>query len=357
MAFFKKFKTKTTKQPSSKKNIKKADAKAKTKPIKKVIVKVPAKVIISGEHAVVFNKTAVVCAIDMYMLVKIKKIHAPKIIVKNNISKSLVIDLQDFSIEKKNENVVLEILRRFFDKTKSPMCGMKISIKTSIPVGEGFGSSAALINGIVFGLNELFETKKKTNDLIKMATNIENLFHGNSSGIDISAIALGGVIYANYNDITKISHHLDEIWLVNTGCPSFSTKNVVHCIYDNFADKAKLWKEFENVSTDIAEILQSKEKLNQKITHNENLLEKIGIVLPQTKLFIDELKKNGIYAKVCGAGTIAKNEIHGGNGVVGIFQPLTNEQLIALKTLCKKHRFTCIKCHIANAGVSIIVKR
>ena len=356
MTFFNDFKT-TTKHLSGTRNVKKVDAKTTTtKPIKKVVVKVPAKVIISGEHAVVFNKTAVVCAIDMYMLVKIKKIHSPKIIVKNNISKSLVVNLQDFSIEKKNENVVLEILRRFFDKTKSPMCGMKISIKTSIPVGEGFGSSAALINGIVFGLNELFETKKKTNDLIKMATNIENLFHGNSSGIDISAIALGGVIYANYDDATKISHQLDEIWLVNTGRPSFSTKNVVHYVYDNFADKTKLWKEFEKVTTDISEILQSKEKLNQKIAHNENLLEKIGIVLPQTKLFIDELKKNNIYAKVCGAGTIAKNEIHGSNGVVGIFQSLTSEQIAALKKLCKKNRFACIKCHIANAGVSILVK-
>ena len=356
MVFFSKFKTKATKRQTNKSNAKKSDISTAIKPVKKVVVKVPSKIIISGEHAVVFNKTAVVCAIDMYMLVKIKKIRSPKIIIKNNISKSLVVNLQDFSIEKKNENVVLEILRRFFDKTKSPMCGMKISIKSSIPVGEGFGSSAALINGIVFGLNELFETKKKTNDLIKMSTNIENLFHGNSSGIDISAIALGGVIYSNYGDINKISHQLDELWLVNTGRPSFSTKNVVHYVYDNFASKAKLWKEFEKVSTDIAEILQSKEKLNQKLAHNESLLEKIGIVLPQTKLFIDELKKNNIYAKVCGAGTIAKNEIHGGNGVVGIFQTLTNEQLFALKTLSKKYHFAFIKCHIANAGVSIVAK-
>ena len=324
--------------------------KKKKKNIQSVVAKVPAKLIVSGEHAVVYNHCAVVCCIKRFLKVKIKKLNYQVIIINDGKDK-IHINLNDFSIEKKNNNVLLEIIRRFFDTTKTPLFGMEINIKNDIPIGYGFGSSSALICGIVFCLNLLFETKCKVNKLIELSTNIENIFHGKSSGVDIETITRGGVLYANSGNVKKISHQLDEVWIVNTGRPSFSTKNVVLEVAEHFSH-SKIWDEFYGVTEDISEIMQTKELLNQKIAHNESLLEKIGVVKTEIKSMLEELKQYSIYGKVCGAGTIASKEYKGGNGVVAFFQQLDKEQIDVLKKVCKKHNFKLQKVYISNAGLT-----
>ena len=325
------------------------------KNINSVFVRVPAKLILSGEHSVVYNSKAVICAINIFLNVKIKKLSQPKIIIKDgkNVRKTLLID---FSMEHKNNDVILEIIRRFFDKKKFPISGMKITIKNSIPIGCGLGSSSALVAGIVFGISELFDNEKNTTELLQLATNIENIFHGKSSGVDIKTVVKGGMIYLDKNNVKKIAHQIDEIWIVNTGCPSFSTKSVVMDIFDNFASSSKLWYEMGEITSDVANIMTSKEKVYKKIAHNESLLEKLGVVIPSVKKFIDNLKTKEIYGKVCGAGTIARKEQNGGNGIVGIFQTLTKEQKKYLFSLCKKNNFGIRKVYISNAGLTIFSK-
>ena len=325
------------------------------KSINSVLVRVPAKLILSGEHSVVYNSKAVICAINIFLNIKIEKLSKPKIIIKDgkNVRKTL---LMNFSMEHKNNDVILEIIRRFFDKARLPISGMKITIKNSIPIGCGLGSSSALVAGIVFGINELFNDGKNPSELVQFATNIENIFHGKSSGVDIKTVIKGGMVYLDRNNIKKIAHQIDEIWIVNTGCPSFSTKNVVMDIFDNFASSTKLWQEMGEITSDVADIMTSKEKVYRKIAHNESLLEKLGVVMPSVKKFIDNLKTKEIYGKVCGAGTIARKEQNGGNGIVGIFQTLTKEKKKYLFSLCKKNNFSVKKVYIYNAGITIFSK-
>ena len=189
--------------------------------------------------------------------------------------------------------------------------------------------------------------------MIKIATNVESIFHGKSSGVDIQTVVKGGVVYANNGKVVKIPHQLDEIWIIDTGRPSFSTKNVVTDVYDNFASSKAIWNEMGDVTSDVADIMKSREKLWQKIAHNEMLLEKISIVIPKVKTFLQEIKKQGIYGKICGAGTIASREKDGGNGVIGIFQILTKEQRRYLLQMCKKNHFKLKKVFISNAGLTI----
>ena len=173
--------------------------------IKSVKVKIPAKLMISGEHAVVYNSKAVICAINIFSNIEIKKISSHQIIIKDGKEKHKV-NLQDFSLEYENNDLILEIIRRFFDTTKLPLCGIKIVIKNSIPIGCGLGSSSALVASIVFGLNKMFGSEKKNVNLLQLATEIENIFHCKSSGADIQTIVKGGVVYFNNGKIKKIAH-------------------------------------------------------------------------------------------------------------------------------------------------------
>ena len=325
------------------------------KNIQSVDVMVPAKLIVSGDHSVIYNSQAVICAVNIFLNVKIHKIASQKIIIKDgkNTYQKL---LKDFSIEHANDNQILEIIRIFFDTTKIPLRGMKIVIKNNIPIGCGLGSSSALVCGIVFGLNKIFNCRKKIAELISISTQIENIFHGKSSGADIHTVVKGGIIYFNKGKTKKIAHQIDEIWIVDTGRPSFSTHNVVEYVFDNFASSNDLWSKIGKLTTDIAKIMPGNEKVKKKIEQNEKFLEKIGVVTEKTKEFINNLKEQKIYAKICGAGTIAEREVDGGNGIIGIFQTLTYDQQKYLKTICKNNKMKFKKVYISNSGIKIFKK-
>ena len=107
-----------------------------------------------------------ICAVDLYLIIKIKKIYSQEIIINDNGKENCYL-LKDFAIERKNENPLLEIIRRFFDREKISLCGLKITIKNGIPLNYGLGSSSSLTAGILFGLNRLLNCKLKSCNLFK----------------------------------------------------------------------------------------------------------------------------------------------------------------------------------------------
>ncbi len=64
-----------------------------------------------------------------------------------------------------------------------------VTIESSIPIGGGLGASAALCVNVTRWLAKLGHVKKT--ELYEFARQLENLFHGESSGVDI-AVALSG---------------------------------------------------------------------------------------------------------------------------------------------------------------------
>jgi mevalonate kinase len=76
------------------------------------------------------------------------------------------------------------------------MCGIQdrfqepfgtLLIRSTIPIGAGLGSSAALCVAIVSWLAQPFGIHQE--DLMRFATQLEHRFHGKSSGMDVAVIA------------------------------------------------------------------------------------------------------------------------------------------------------------------------
>lgn len=72
--------------------------------------------------------------------------------------------------------------------SRSSLTG-ELSIKSSIPVGAGMGASAALCVAVTKWMNYLGYVSKE--EMFEFARSLENLFHGESSGVDI-AVSLSG---------------------------------------------------------------------------------------------------------------------------------------------------------------------
>lgn len=122
--------------------------------------------------------------------------------------KSRKLDFQYTSVEKKPgiKDLTLELagahggeVELLFWKVIDKACELRkmrradlvgqIKIESTIPVGAGLGASAALCGAIAKWFQNMNLIKES--EILEFARNLENIFHGESSGVDV-AVALSG---------------------------------------------------------------------------------------------------------------------------------------------------------------------
>ncbi|MCU9615047.1 mevalonate kinase [Caldibacillus lycopersici] len=140
------------------------------------------KIILLGEHSVVYGKPAI--ALPFTSL----KVTAT---VDTTDSSNLLIDSETFlgtidEIPKKMRGIAACIKETLKNLGKDEK-GLRISLHSSIPIGRGLGSSAALAIAIVRGLYTYFDQKLDRKQLMRLVNIAETYAHGNPSGIDMMA--------------------------------------------------------------------------------------------------------------------------------------------------------------------------
>lgn len=300
--------------------------------------KVPAKLIISGEHAVLYNGRALTCAINLWMNVEVRKTFRYRVVVEQDRKKT-VVNLDDDFPENKMDNPLCEIYRQFLLFTECDIYGIKVKIKTEIHSRCGLGSSAALVVGMIKALDKLFQTHLSEYKMTLLAKNCENIFHGKSSGIDVQTILRKGIVSFDNGKVKNYRQKFNKICIIDTGKPQFPTKDVVSFVAQKCANDNAIWGEFYNIVVNEEALMLKGKSISYLIDQNERLLEYIGVVSKKTADFIRLLKKYGIHAKVCGAGTIGSLDKIGTNGTVAIFNQLTDKQAKQLKHACRIFRF------------------
>lgn len=126
------------------------------------------KVILLGEHAVVYGYPALAAALGRVLQVRFSA--AP------GVARAPADPL----------------LARALDLTLPPGC--HVGIRSEIPVGRGLGSSAALAVALVRARASWDGEDLSDGALFERALAIETLFHGRPSGVDQSVAAAGGIL-------------------------------------------------------------------------------------------------------------------------------------------------------------------
>lgn len=305
---------------------------------KQVKVSAPGKIILSGEHAVVYGYPAILAAIDRRFSVEVGEGETLANLPPDNK------ELLEFALNEINRNL-----------NKRKPTDYRIIIDSQIPIGCGMGSSAAFavaLSAAVLRYNDKPWNLEKIN---KIAYGIERKQHGNPSGGDNTISTYGGfLLYRKETETFKVfsslkTQNFPSLFLINSGKPVETTGEMVDRVrklYLKSPLKAdKVFKEIEQVARGFLKFLSKEEsKLGELIKTNEKLLEKLGVVSEKTVNLIRKIEKIGGSAKISGAGGVKEN-----SGIIIVYHP-DWEKLIAF---AKNKNLDIFGVKLGEEGVKI----
>lgn len=169
-------------------------------PKKAVTASAPGKVILFGEHFVVYGEPAVVLAVDRraYATAGLRK---DKLIHINSMDMRAagIFSGKRFQVKKGGskaraklepaKNTVQQVLQAAERKV-----GVDVRINSDIPVSAGLGSSAAVAASTIMAVSSLLEMELSREHIFRMAYESERLVHGTPSGIDPAIATYGGTL-------------------------------------------------------------------------------------------------------------------------------------------------------------------
>ncbi len=309
--------------------------------IPKIEARAPAKIIISGEHSVLYGGQAIAAALDL---------RAKTTIRANAISKKRIsIRLEDMKSHMSGTlSTLFRVKDRLFNSYKKFLTGKKtireliahptelfqfglgtllevcylelkesldIRLSSPIPIGCGMGSSAATIVSFIRALTHYFKIAPHSDFLEKIVFEIERLQHGRSSGLDTFVSLHGGAVLYEVGKTPALVkpasiQFLQTIpfWIVNTGKPESTTGECVDYIKkrEHGRKESSIWQDFQEVTQHIVRAVEKRDilELMKLFSWNHKLLQTLGVVPEKVHSFVQKAEKLGIHMKTTGAGSI-----------------------------------------------------
>ena len=265
----------------------------------------PGKVILFGEHFVVYGVKAILCAINKRVTVTAEKIKEEKISIKS--------DIGDLELElNKPISEINSPLKPFYYLAnkiiRNQSTGIEIKIESDIPLGAGLGSSSACCVAGAAAISKLFSEKTKK-EILELAIEAEKTIFKNTSGADCTVCTYGGIIeYEKEKDFIKIKSEPNFHLIIANSNIKHSTESIVSKV-KQFKNEdterfSKLCNDESKLIEDVLQLLKENniQKLGQKVVQNQKYLETIGISNEKLKDMIKIGQESSFGTKITGAG-------------------------------------------------------
>ena len=326
-----------------------------TSALREITVSAPGKAILFGEHAAVYGRPALVAALGLRV-----RVHA-------RVIDGTAVHLDLPGLEYRREHAWAEILeyteakrRRWqeyaaapspdaFRRMKletpahaalvalgegaagleAPPPGLAVRVESEIPIGSGFGSSAAVAVGLVGAVLKLGGCPLLGADLLhevrRLSLEVERRQHGTPSGIDNATVIHGGVVLAErpgedgedgelmLSSMPTPPEILGNFRLFQTGIPAESTGEVVAAV------RALREREPQRVAAALDEIEAATRAFAVELARAyprraeaiplmgqcQRALEALGVVPPTVHGLVRQVEALGGAAKISGAGALS----------------------------------------------------
>lgn len=275
-------------------------------------VSVPGSLMLFGEHAVLYGKTAIVAAIDARLHIEIAFNNLEKINIYSSIG---TINLNIHDLNNINTNIinwefVLSSIKSFNIKYSIKKGFDLIITNSNLKISSGFGSSAAVVVGVLASLNLCFAIKQSNQELFVQALDIvHEVQNGLGSGADVAASIYGGIVSVKNYAVQKLLTANFDLTAVYCGYKT-KTADVINIINQKINQYPELYNyifDSYNTCSKLALLaIQNQDlyTLGKLMDIAHGLMSGMGVVdniLDQ--LAVSLRAQNNIYgAKVSGAG-------------------------------------------------------
>ncbi|OGO72652.1 MAG: mevalonate kinase [Chloroflexi bacterium RBG_19FT_COMBO_56_12] len=293
----------------------------------------PGKIILFGEHAVVYNRPAIA--------VPVEQVSAKAIVTADlrGTAGSVKILAPDVGLETQLSDLspthplaaAINSTTSALGVSRIPACTIKIT--STIPVAAGLGSGAAVTVAILRALSAYLGHPLPDEQVCQLAYEVEKIHHGTPSGIDNTVVTYARPVYFIKDQPIEQLHPRLPFTIVigDTGIQSPTAVAV--------GDVRKAWQqrkdEYEALFDSTGAIAVSAravieggmtELLGPLMDANHGLLRKIGVSCPELDLLVQAARSAGaLGAKLSGGG-------RGGNMIALVTPNSADKVAAALET-------------------------
>ena len=271
------------------------------------IAKSPGKIILFGEHFVVYDNRAILGAIDKYATVTSEKTNTDNILISSSLGQTSIQKDEDESKIEKKFRPFFHIAKQLISKNNFEK-GISIKIESDIPIGAGLGSSSACCVAAAASISNLFNhTDEK--EILELAIQAEKTIFPNSSGADCTVSINGGIIeYQKEKGFSKINTKNEFNFLIIDSEQVHTTDKVVERVKkfkeENENMFSELCSEEERLITKALDSMKNNdlETIGKCMAQNQIFLEQIGVSNDILLSIIKEVERITFGAKITGAG-------------------------------------------------------
>jgi mevalonate kinase len=289
----------------------------------------PGKIILFGEHAVVYGRPALAVPVNQVRVdVEILDASRPGVWID-----APEVDIHAELNTLPSDHPIAAVIHNFlFLSRVSPFPNLEIKIASTIPVASGLGSGAAVTVALVRALATHLEHPMMDEEVNRFAYEIEKLHHGTPSGIDNTVVTYAKPVYFTKGQPIETFTVREPFTIVigDTGIPAPTKESV--------ADVRRLWVSdnmyWERVFDKIGEIVRrarraiengNSELLGELMDENHALLQEMTVSSIELDRLVRAARDAGATgAKLSGGG-------RGGN-MIALVEPQWAESIsLALK--------------------------
>ena len=271
------------------------------------IAKAPGKIILFGEHFVVYENRAILGAINKYATVTSEKTNTDNILISSSLGQSSIQKDEDVSNVEKKFRPFFFIAREVIEKNDFDK-GITIKIESDIPIGAGLGSSSACCVAAAASILNLFNSADEK-EVLELAINAEKTIFPNTSGADCTVSVSGGIIeYQKEKGFSKIETKNEINFIIINSEQVHSTDKVVERVRkfkeNNSEVFTELCSEEERLITKALDSMKKNdlETIGKCMAQNQMFLEQIGVSNDELLSITKEIEKITFGAKITGAG-------------------------------------------------------
>jgi mevalonate kinase len=276
----------------------------------------PGKMILFGEHSVVYRGPAIVLAID----------RRAKVTASKRGDRRVYVDAEDLGFSGYFEDdsyypihgrawrgrnlSALNVAARIVMGHIGASGGVNLVVRSTIPIAVGLGSSAAVCVATTAAVGELFDGKLTKQDIADLSFEGEKIIHGTPSGVDNNVATFGGVMkYERGSGFERLSFDEALPFVIGNTRRKRSTRSQVENVKALRDRNPELVEPIIDIMGDISRtgldalLRRDTRKLGDLMNINHGLLAALGVSTGDLERLVDAARAEGaLGAKLTGAG-------------------------------------------------------